>query len=97
MHNHALPHLSRRLLAALFLTSTATAAWAGCCDGGDPGRMAAGRSMACVCAAPDASRRDAPVDTHYGTGRLDGEPASARFNVVDRAEPGAGAGAGNKP
>jgi hypothetical protein len=48
MHNHALSHLSRRLLTALFLTSAATAAWASCCDGSsDAGRMTGGGSIVC--------------------------------------------------
>ena len=86
MYKHAMSHLSCRLLAALFLTSATTAAWAGCCDGGDPGRMTSGDALACPCAGAAPAAPAAPVDTHSGTsaGKLDGKPARTSSDVVDR-------------
>jgi hypothetical protein len=76
MRNHLVSHLSRRLLATLFLASASTAAWAGCCDGDDPGRMTGRGSTVCMCtdAATSAARPGAYQDT--GAGRLSGDPGS---------------------
>jgi hypothetical protein len=78
--------LSRRLLAALFLTSATTAAWAGCCDGDAPGRTTRGGALACPCVGAAPAKAEAPVGTHSGsrTRRLDGKPASNSSNVADR-------------
>jgi hypothetical protein len=45
-----------------------------------------------TCTGPDASTPTAPFNTMdgTGTGRLNGDPASIRFTLVDKAEPGAG-------
>jgi hypothetical protein len=76
MHKYAMFPLSRRLPSALFLTSAATAAWAGCCDGDASGRTTSGDAIACpsVGAAPATS--EAPVDTH--------SRAPTASDVVDR-------------
>jgi hypothetical protein len=75
--------LSRRLLAALFLTSATTAAWAGCCDGDAPGRTTRGGALACPCVGAAPAKAEAPVGTHYRarTEKRDGKPASTSSGV----------------
>ena len=75
MRNHPLPHLSRRLLATLFLASASTAAWASCCDGDDPGHMTRRGSTVCMCVGAAATTSAARLGAYYDTsaGRLSGE------------------------
>jgi hypothetical protein len=67
MRNHPLSHLSRRLLATLFLASASTAAWAHCCDGDDPGRMTGRGATVCMCVGADATTSAARHDTDHDT------------------------------